>query len=300
VGLYSSLRELRERYEDDVRGADLVIVGSYVPEGAALGAWVTEIAEGVTAFYDIDTPVTLSYLERGGADYLSPELIPRYRLYLSFTGGPILEVLERRYGAAAARPLYCAVDPEVYYPEAVEPKWELGYMGTYSDDRQPALESLLFGVARERPDARFVVVGPQYPETIVWPGNVERIVHLSPAEHRVFYNSQHFTLNLTRARMVEAGYSPSVRLFEAAACGTPIITDPWEGLECFFEPGSEILVARSAAEVANYLWELPEEERVEIGRRARARVLAAHTSAHRAAELESYVREVQVGEPALS
>lgn len=299
VGLYTSLRELRERYGEEVRRADLVIVGSYVPEGAALGAWVNEVAEGVTAFYDIDTPVTLSYLERGGAEYLSPELIPRYRLYLSFTGGPILESLERRYGAAAARPLYCAVDPEIYHPESVAPRWELGYMGTYSEDRQPALESLMLVAARERPEARFVVAGPQYPETIAWPGNVERITHLSPGEHRTFYNSQRFTLNLTRARMVEAGYSPSVRLFEAAACGTPIITDPWEGLEYFFEPGQEILVARSAAEVSSYLWELPEAERVELGRRARARVLAAHTSAHRATELESYVREAMVGEPAI-
>lgn len=299
VGLYGSLQELRECYEDEVRGADLVIVGSYVPDGVALGTWVTEVAAGVTAFYDIDTPVTLSYLERGGAEYLSPELIPRYRLYLSFTGGPILEVLEGRYGAALARPLYCAVDPEIYYPEAVEPRWELGYMGTYSEDRQPAVESLMLATARARPEARFVVAGPQYPETIVWPWNVERIIHLSPAEHRSFYNSQRFTLNLTRARMVEAGYSPSVRLFEAAACGTPIITDPWEGLDDFFEPGREILVARSAAELSSHLWELPEEERVALGQRARARVLGAHTSLHRAAELEGYVREVLVGEPAV-
>lgn len=299
VGLYGSFEELREEYGEDVRGADLVIVGSYVPEGVAIGGWVTRVAEGVTAFYDIDTPVTLSYLERGGADYLSPGLIPKYRLYLSFTGGPILELLERRYGAGLARPLYCAVDPDIYYPEAVEPRWELGYMGTYSEDRQPVLESLLLTAARGRPEAPFVVAGPQYPETIEWPENVERITHLPPTEHRRFYNSQRFTLNLTRARMVEAGYSPSVRLFEAAACGTPMITDPWEGLTSFFEPGKEILIARSAAEVMSHLRDLPEEERISLGRRARARVLAGHTSSHRAAELEAYVREVVVGEPAL-
>lgn len=299
VGLYGSLRELQARYEEEVRGADLVIVGSYVPEGVALGEWVTRVAEGVTAFYDIDTPVTLSYLERGGADYLSPELIPRYRLYLSFTGGPILEELERRYGAGLARPLYCAADPGVYFQEPGEASWDLGYMGTYSDDRQPALESLMLDAAREWPGARFVVAGPQYPETIDWPANVERITHLSPAGHRGFYNGQRFTLNLTRARMVAAGYSPSVRLFEAAACGTPIITDPWEGLDNFFEPGSEILVARSASDVLGYLRELSEEERRAIGERARERVLAGHTASHRAAELEGYLREVLVREPAL-
>lgn len=299
LALYKSVRELKERYGDEVRGADLVIVGSYVPDGVAIGEWVTGIAGGVTAFYDIDTPVTLSRLEGGGADYLSRTLVGRYQLYLSFTGGPILERLEREFGARLARPLYCSADPTIYRPEQVRPRWELGYMGTYSADRQPGLDALLLEVARGWPEARFAVAGPQYPESIRWPGNVERFVHLSPAEHRRFYSAQRFTLNLTRASMVEAGYSPSVRLFEAAACGTPIISDWWEGLETFFEPGEEILVARSAAEVHDYLRGLPESERVELGLRARARVLAAHTAAHRAAELEGYLREVQVREPAL-
>lgn len=298
VELYTSLRELRERFTEAVAGADLVIVGSYVPEGAAIGEWVTEVAGGVTAFYDIDTPVTLSYLERGDADYLTRALIPRYHLYLSFTGGPTLEQLERCYGSPLARPLYCSADPVVYHPEPMTPRWELGYMGTYSEDRQGALDSLLLGAARRSPSARFVVAGPQYPDSIRWPVNVERIVHLSPARHRDFYNAQRFTLNLTRACMIAAGYSPSVRLFEAAACGTPIISDHWEGLDTFFEPGREILVARSAMDVLEYLQELPEEERVEFGRRARERVLSAHTAAHRAAELEGYIREVLVREPA--
>lgn len=298
VELYSSLRELRERFTETIAAADLVIVGSYVPEGVAIGEWVTSSASGVTAFYDIDTPVTLSYLERGDADYLSRALIPHYRLYLSFTGGPTLELLERRYGAPLARPLYCSADPVLYHPQPVETRWELGYMGTYSEDRQVALDALLLGAARRSPAGRYVVAGPQYPESLRWPANVERITHLSPPEHRAFYNAQRFTLNLTRASMIAAGYSPSVRLFEAAACGTPIISDHWAGLDNFFEPGSEILVARSATDVLGYLRELPEAERLEVGRRARARVLAAHTAAHRAVELEGYMREVLVQEPA--
>jgi spore maturation protein CgeB len=172
-------------------------------------------------------------------------------------------------------------------------------MGTYSEDRQPALESLLLGVAERRPEGRFIVAGPQYPEQVAWPSNVERVIHLSPAEHRAFYNGQRFTLNLTRAWMIAAGYSPSVRLFEAAACGVPIISDPWEGLDSLFVPGSEILIARSGAEVLEYLNDLPEGERREIGRRGRARVLEAHTAAHRALELEGYAREVLVQEPAI-
>jgi spore maturation protein CgeB len=290
--LYRSLAELRTCHAEAVRDADLVIVGSYVPEGIAVGEWVARTAQGATAFYDIDTPVTLAALQRGDCGYLSPALIPRYHLYLSFTGGPILERIERRYGARMARPLYCSVDETMYYPEPAEPRWELGYMGTYSRDRQPVLERLLLEPARRLRDRRFVVVGPQYPSGIRWPRNVRRVPHLAPSEHRRFYNAQRFTLNITRAAMVAAGYSPSVRLFEAAACGTPIISDAWAGLETFFVPGEEILLARGTADVLHHLRGIGEEGRRAIGARARGRVLAEHTAVRRAAELEGYVSEL--------
>jgi spore maturation protein CgeB len=287
--LYQSRDDLETRFTDQVQEAELVIVGSYVPEGVDVGKWVTRTARGVTAFYDIDTPVTLARLARGDCEYLSPELIPRYQLYLSFSGGPVLQELEQKYGSPRARPLYCSFDPELYGPEAAKPRWDLGYMGTYSDDRQPPLDRLLTEAARRWPEGRFVVAGPQYPETIQWPENVERIWHLPPTEHRSFYNSQRFTLNITRADMVRAGYSPSVRLFEAAACAVPIISDYWEGLETFFAFDTEILVARCAEDTLRYLREIPEEQRRAIGERARKRVLGAHTAAHRAAELEQHV-----------
>jgi len=290
--LYSSLKELKGRFTADVRNADFVIVGSYVPEGTAIGDWVTSTAQGATAFYDIDTPVTLSRLKRGDAEYISTPLIPRYDVYLSFTGGPTLEQIERLYGSPMARPLYCSVDQELYYPEYIKLKWDLGYMGTYSDDRQPVLDRLMLEPARLWRKGRFVVAGPQYPDKIRWPRNVERIYHLSPVEHRAFYNAQRFTLNITRADMVRAGYSPSVRLFEAAACATPIISDYWEGLETFFELGGEILVSNSAEDTLKFLREMSEMERIAIGIRARERVLAKHTASHRAAELESYALQL--------
>jgi spore maturation protein CgeB len=191
-----------------------------------------------------------------------------------------------------ARPLYCSVDPELYYPESVAVRWDLGYMGTYSDDRQPALSRLLIETARAWREGRFVVAGPQYPPHLRWPRNVRRIDHLPPRRHRGFYNAQRFTLNLTRADMVAAGYSPSVRLFEAAACGTPIISDYWNGIETLFRPGREILIARSSAEVLEQLRETPEAERRLLGEQGRRRVLAEHTAAHRAAELEEYALEL--------
>jgi spore maturation protein CgeB len=289
LALYSDLEELKHTYAKAVAEADMVIVGSFVPQGIGVGAWVQLTATGIVAFYDIDTPVTLAMLARGDCSYLDPLLIPRYDLYLSFTGGPLLQTLQQRYGAPLAVPLYCSVDPTRYYPEPFEPEFDLGYMGTYSDDRQPVLDRLLLQPAREWSSGRFVVAGPQYPDTIRWPSNVARIDHLAPAQHRGFYNRQRFTLNVTRADMVAAGWSPSVRLFEAAACGTPIVSDPWDGLDSLFQPDDEILIAHSSQQVLEWIRDLPEERRRSIGQNAQRRVLAEHTAEHRAQTLHEYV-----------
>jgi len=290
--LYHDLAELQQDYAAFVRKADCVIVGSYVSDGVAVGRWVQETATGVTAFYDIDTPVTLTRLSRGDEEYLSADLIPGFDLYLSFTGGPTLDLLEKRYGAPRARALYCSVDPDLHYPSVQPIRWDVGYIGTYSEDRQPGLAELMLKPATAMPSRRFVVAGPQYPVHISWPVNVERIEHLPPGRHRSFYSAQRFTLNLTRADMVAAGWSPSVRLFEAAACGVPVISDSWPGLECLFVPGEEILIARSSDDVCRYLVEFPDDRRRAIAAAARRRVLSAHTAAHRAAELLGFIAEV--------
>jgi spore maturation protein CgeB len=290
VEIYHKVGELRARFARQVAKADVVIVGSYVPEGIEVGDWVNRTARGVKAFYDIDTPVTLAKLERGDCDYVTPALIAHSDLYLSFTGGPTLLRLEKQYGSPMARPLYCSVDSRQYYPERQPILWDLGYLGTYSSDRQPPIDRLMFTAARRWKKGRFAVFGPQYPSDLHWPANVLHDDHLAPAYHRAFYNRQRFTLNITRADMVAAGYSPSVRLFEAAACGTPIISDFWVGLDELFIPGEEILIAHSAADTLRYLRELSEEERLRIGQRARDVVMNNHTSAHRAAELVTYLR----------
>ncbi len=290
--LYGSFEELVDRFGGIVRDADVVVVGSYVPEGARVGAWVNSHARGKTAFYDIDTPVTLRDVGRGCCEYLTADLIPRYDLYLSFTGGTTLETLEKRFGAARARPLYCSVDPEAYSPvESEPPRWDLGYLGTYSADRQPTLDALLVETARAWPEGRFVVAGAQYPSTLAWPENVARVEHVSPREHRSFYGAQRFTLNVTRADMARAGWSPSVRIFEAAACGVPIVSDEWPGMASFLVPGREILVARTARDALAIVHGMPESERRAIATRARARVLREHTAERRAEALEGWIRE---------
>jgi spore maturation protein CgeB len=292
VDIYHSIDELRVGWRRALADADLVIIGSYVPEGIEVGALAQSIGSGIVAFYDIDTPVTLSSLAKGDCPYITPELAAGFDLYLSFTGGRALQVLENRYGARAARVLYCSVDPDRHKPAAAEPIWEMGYLGTYSADRQPALEELMCGPARHCPKDVFAVAGPLYPATISWPANVERIDHVGPDRHGWFYSRQRFTLNITRTDMIRMGYSPSVRLFEAAACGVPIISDWWPGLETIFVPGRHILVARSSDEVLDILREFPDRERRQLAIRAREHVLARHTAAHRALALEGYVEEL--------
>ncbi len=287
--IYKTFSELKTRFAKDIGDSDCVVVGSFIPEGKAIGEWLTSFASGVKAFYDIDTPITLQKVASGDCDYVSADLIARYELYLSFTGGPTLDLIEQEYGSPMARALFCSVDPDEYFPERRRKKWALGYLGTFGEDRQRKLNSLLLAPATMLPSSQFVVAGPQYPRKIRWPANVQRITHLSPAKHRMFYSSQRFTLNLTRAAMVRAGFSPSVRLFEAASCGTPIISDDWPGLKRLFRPGEEILIVSDAREVLEVLRETPEQLAREIGLRARDRVLGEHTSAHRALEFERFV-----------
>lgn len=293
LGLYKTNEDLYSDYKQEVAEADVIIVGSYVQQGVEVGNWAIETAKGVTAFYDIDTPVTLAKLERQDYEYINPEIISKYDLYLSFSGGPILKHLEEHYRSPMARALYCSVDPDLYYPQQKEKKWQMGYLGTYSTDRQPTVVELLNKPAAEFPHSEFVVAGPQYPKDFPWSSNVERIEHLPPARHREFYNSQYFTLNVTREDMIKAGYSPSVRLFEAAACGVPIISDYWDGIESIFRPEKEILIARTSSEVSHYFKSISEEERKNIGERARQKILKSHTAKARTLELVNYVREVR-------
>ncbi len=285
LAFYDEVADLHA-FRAAIESADLVVVGSFVADGARvirrLRPWARRLA-----FYDIDTPVTLAALDAGECPYLAPDIVPCFDHYLSFTGGPTLRRLERDYGARDAQALFCAVDPALYGPAAapLPARWSLGYLGTYSIDRQPMLERLLLEPARRRPDLRFVVAGPQYPASIAWPSNVDRIEHVPPGRHAEFYNSLAWTLNVTRADMIEAGYSPSVRLFEAGACATPIVSDPWPGIGTFFRIGSEIRIAEQSSDILPLLEMMPERRR-RIGIAARARVLAEHTAAARALALE--------------
>ncbi len=293
VRLYDDWNTIRKVALADADDADVALVGSYFPDGLSVIDALAESRATVKAFYDIDTPITVSQVcETGRTDYLRADQLPIFDIYFSFTGGPMLGEIQR-FGARRVVPLYCSFDPEEYRRYGVNKRFacDLSYMGTYAPDRQQKIEDFLCEPARALPDRKFIVAGPQYPKSIRWPENVRRITHLNPRWHARFYSSSRLTLNVTRRDMVRAGYSPSVRLFEAAACASTIVSDNWPGLDSFFTPGEEILLPSSPDDVVRIVREAGECELREIGRRAQQRVLAEHTSSKRAEEFENHVSD---------
>jgi spore maturation protein CgeB len=291
VHIYARWEDVVHLLRRELADADVAVVGSFFPDGIQAIDEVLNSRANLKAFYDIDTPITVAKLRAGNADFILRDQIPGFDLYFSFTGGPLLAELETDFGARRAIPLYCAFDPDHYCLCEPDARYDcdLSYMGTYAADRQAKLEELFFQAARALPNKEFLLAGPQYPSHLHLPKNVRRIVHLEPEFHPIFYCSSRFTLNLTRKQMVEAGYSPSVRLFEAAGCGAALISDEWPGLETFFTPGDEILLAHSANAMISYLNTISEDEARSVGRRAQERVLACHTAEQRALEFEQYV-----------
>lgn len=275
--------------------ADVAVVGSYFPDGIAAVDEVLDSRVPVKAFYDIDTPITAAKLRNGGTSYVRKNQLAGFDLYFSFTGGPLLDVLETDFGIRKAIALYCSFDPDRYRPCAGSRRFQcdLSYMGTYAPDRQEKLDSLLRRPAMALPHRTFRLAGPQYPSTFKLPRNVHRILHVNPRQHANFYCSSRITLNLTRQEMVNAGYSPSVRLFEAAACGSAIVSDYWPGLENFFEPEQEILVAETTEQVKAYLDEMDPDQLATIGRRARERALDEHHPEKRAEQFENAILSLQ-------
>ena len=285
--LYRDWDEALPQARRALAGADAAIVTSYCPDGVAACRLVQESALPVRAFYDLDTPVTLARLEAGEpVDYLPPEGLGGFDVVLSYTGGRALDLLRTRLGARAVAPLYGSVDPDAHRPAPPRPEFAalLGYLGTYAADRQAALESLFIEPARLLPGETFIIAGAQYPEAFPWAPNIRFARHLPVADHAAFYCSQRLTLNITRRSMAWLGWCPSGRLFEAAACGVPILSDWWEGLDGFFRPGEEILVAGTTAEAMAALRRAP-GDLATIARRARERTLDEHTARARAAEL---------------
>ncbi len=285
--LYPDWATVLPRARAEAARADAVMVTSFCPDGPAASRLAWDEAAGLTVFYDMDTGVTLRRLEAGDPpDYLPPEGLGDFDLVLSYTGGRALGALRTRLGARRVAPLYGHVDPEAHRPGLPDPDFagDLSWLGTYAADRQAALDALFLAPARARPSSRFVLAGSGYPQDFPWTDNIFFVKHLPPDLHPAFFASSRLTLNVTRDAMAAMGWCPSGRVFEAAACGIPLLTDWWEGLPDFFEPGEEILVARTTADALDALGRSDAELR-RMAARARDRTLAQHSSAARAAEL---------------
>ena len=274
--------------------ADAGIVTSYCPDAFAATELVLDTS-ALHVFYDLDTPVTLSQLAAGkSVAYIGRDGLAPFDLVLSYTGGTALSVLRERLGARRVAALYGSVDTERYRPAmpANGERAALSYLGTYAEDRQAALEGLLIEPARRRPQLRFIIGGAQYPANFPWAANIRFWRHVPSHEHPRFYGSAQMTLNITRQAMIAFGWCPSGRLFEAAACGTPILSDWWEGLDEFFAPGQEIIIAATTDDVLAAL-ERSDAELAKIGAAARERALARHTAERRAAELEMLLSQFE-------
>jgi len=286
--LYSEWAEVLPKARHHLSDTDVAMVTSYCPDGIVATDLVLNSPARQRVFYDLDTPVTLAQLDAAGAvDYIGPRGLVDFDLVLSYTGGRSLDALRQRLGARRVAPLYGSVDPDVHKPVPADERYraDLGYLGTFAADRQASLRELFIEPASRLPDHKFILAGSMYDDRFPWQSNIFFVRHLTPADHSAFYCSTRLTLNVTRRAMAETGYCPSGRLFEAAACGAPVLSDYWEGLDQFFQPGSEILLARNADDAVAALSRSP-EELTRIGRTARDRTLSEHTAAVRADELE--------------
>jgi len=297
--LYSCWSEVRRQALSEAGDSEVVISASFLPEGESINDDLLELSRPLHVFYDLDTPVTLKTMVESGVEYLRRDQLPAFDLVLSFTGGRILKELEDKYGARLVRPLYGCVDPDDYLRAETSRDFtcDLSYMGTYSPDRQAKLDELLLEPARRHPEKNFLLAGSLYPWQWQWPPNVRRIEHVAPADHPRFYSSSRMTLNLTRGEMAANGWCPSGRFFEAAACGTPLITDAWEGLDSFFDPQRDLRVVTRAEDVEAALAE-PDCILQSMAARARQRTLEEHTGTVRARQLLKYLEQARSYSPA--
>lgn len=292
--LYTALSEIEQEARRDLDTADLAVCTSFCPDGAAASALILESRAALKAFYDLDTPVTLDALRAGvKVDYLPRDGLAAFDFVLSYTGGRALEELQTQLGARRAEPLYGSVDVENHRPTSPRDQYRatLSYLGTYAADRQTALTNLFLSPAATLPNQRFLIGGAQYPESFPWTGNIAFVRHVPPSLHPAFFCSSRATLNVTRAAMASYGFCPSGRLFEAAACGVPVLSDSWEGLEEFFEPGREIIRVTTSEEVVAALT-LSDRDLQRIAEAARERTLTQHTGACRVRELERICESV--------
>jgi spore maturation protein CgeB len=286
-----------ERWEEALgraAGADVVVKASGVGVlDAELEAAVPELDAGTTVLWDVDAPATLARLEADEHDPLRA-LVPRYDLVLTYGGGDPVVDRYRALGARDCVPVYNALDPDTHHPVPPEPRFrcDLAFLGNRLPDREERVEEFFLRAAALAPERSFLLGGAGWDDKPL-PANVRLLGHVSTADHNALNSTPLAVLNVSRASMAANGYSPATRVFEAAGAGACLVTDEWEGLELFLEPGREALVARDGAEVAELVRGLTRVRARAIGAAARERVVREHTYARRAAQVERLLEVVR-------
>jgi spore maturation protein CgeB len=291
--LYNSWHEIELTAASILNFTDVAIVTSYCPDALVASDLILCREVPLNIFYDLDAAVTLEQIENGKTPfYIGKKLLKDYDLVFSYSGGQVLDRIKERLAAKEVFPLYGCVDPLTHRPVKASPVYscDMSYLGTFAKDRQEMLQRLLIETAKKNPVKNFIIGGAQYPENFPWAENVFFVAHVPPSEHSSFYCSCKFTLNVTRSAMAETGFSPSGRLFEAASCGVPVISDRWKGVEQFFTPGEEIIIASDSDDVMDAL-QMSEERRMTIAIKAYQRVQREHTAMHRVKEFERILGE---------
>ncbi|HKU62245.1 MAG TPA: glycosyltransferase [Gemmatimonadales bacterium] len=278
------------RVLEEARAADLLVkasgIGVFDP---LLERAVLDIrrSDATVVFWDVDAPATLDRLEQDQDDPFR-RLIPKYDLVFTYGGGePVIQAY-RRLGARRCEPVYNALDPETHHPVPPDPRFraDLGFLGNRLPDREARVDRFFLESARLRPDRRFVLGGSGWGDKAL-PANVGYVGHVYTRDHNAFNCTPRAVLNVNRESMARYGFSPPTRVFEAAGAGGCLITDAWEGIELFLEPGREVLVAADGLQVAEHLDASGTGDGRAIGERARRRILAEHTYDHRAAQVET-------------
>ncbi|RKG59152.1 hypothetical protein D7V80_37515 [Corallococcus sp. CA054B] len=290
VVVYSNDRGSLDECLDDAFGADVVVKASGVGTfDAYLEARVLELRRSGTqvVFWDVDAPATLERVAKDAHDLFRP-LIPRYDGILTYGGGAPVVNAYRELGAKQCVPIYNALDPDTHHPVAPEPRFagDLAFLGNRLPDREARVEAFFLRAAEALPRSRMLLGGSGWEDRVV-PANVVRLGHVYTQDHNALNCSARAVLNIHRDSMARFGFSPATRVFEAAGAGACLITDAFEGVEQFLEPGREVLVARSGEEVAEHVARLTPEDARRLGQAALQRVMAEHTYAHRAVEVEA-------------
>jgi spore maturation protein CgeB len=269
-------------------------------KASGVGVFDDLLLEGVMAaarpgalrlYCDVDAPATLAEMRAAGPEHPLRRILPGLDLVISYGGGPPVIAAYEGFGARRCVPVYNALDPETHHPVPPEPRFagDLGFLGNRLPDREARVEEFLLRPAALLPERRFLIGGNGW-DSRPLPPNLRAIGHVYTREHNAFNTTPLAVLNIARDSMAAIGFSPATRVFEAAGAGACLITDAWEGIELFLEPGREVLVARDGADVAAHLAALTPDRARAIGDAARRRILAEHTYARRGAQADALLR----------